>query len=105
MRYEKPVGIQPASRFSENRMKLAIIIAVAEYAKPVESLPACINDATLMKKLLDATQQYADVLYLSGKVLSADAKAQVAQFVHRYANESVDGDFLLLLRSRRPAWR
>lgn len=69
-------------------MKLAIVIGISEYDN-LTTLPACKNDATIMKFLLDKSGKYNEVLYIDSNTYSYAIKNQISEFVQRYKDQEV----------------
>ena len=64
--------------------RIAIVIGVSDY-KCQHPLPACKNDADLVKFVLEKSNAYEDILFLSGSDARSDnAKHQLTQFVDRH---------------------
>jgi hypothetical protein len=71
-------------------MNLAILIGVATYNRPVADLPACAHDADLMSKLLRHTNKFPDMLELRKDTSSAEVKTQLAQFISKFKDQTID---------------
>jgi hypothetical protein len=71
-------------------MNLAILLGVTKYQPPVSDLPACKNDLALMGQLLRHTNKFADILEIGGDTSSANVKTELAQFVTKYAGQTVN---------------
>lgn len=64
--------------------RIAIIIGVSNYTRQ-QPLPACQNDADLVRFVLNSSNEYEDILFLSGKDTSSDeVKYQLTQFVDKH---------------------
>lgn len=64
--------------------RIAIIIGVSNYTRQ-QPLPACQNDADLVRFVLNNSNEYEDILFLSGKDTSSDeVKYQLTQFVDKH---------------------
>ena len=74
--------------------RIAIIIGVSSYARQ-QNLPACSNDAELIRTALNYSKEYEDVLFLAGKETNSDdVKHQLTQFVEKHkARDDLDEVF------------
>lgn len=65
-------------------MNIAILMAQSEY-RGAPKLPACKNDLQLMKRVVESSKKYDDILILDDSVGRAyDANEQIIQFVEKY---------------------
>lgn len=64
-------------------MKIAILIGISNYKK-LQKLPACVKDLHLMSKVINATKKYDDVLSISDKDSSSNAKRKISDFISKY---------------------
>jgi uncharacterized caspase-like protein len=68
--------------------KLAIIIGVSNYTHQ-PTLPACENDAEIVRYALDSTKNYEEILVLQGATTtSSNAKHELTQFISKYKTRS-----------------
>src|SRR2546430_1907603 len=61
---------------------VAIILAVSDYG-PANSLPACRNDGTLIRRILEKSGKYApdNVLHIDADTSSSTVKAALSRFI------------------------
>ena len=71
---------------------IAIIIGISEYSN-VQTLKGCKIDADSIRKLLEATAKYEDILQMDGKVDSSEIEQKLPEFIKKYKTESVDEVF------------
>jgi len=68
--------------------RIAIIIGVSTYVRQ-QHLPACANDAELVRFVLNCSNEYEDILYLAGPDTNSDeVKHQLTQFVEKHKARS-----------------
>jgi hypothetical protein len=74
--------------------RIAIIIGVSAYARQ-QNLPACANDAELVRVVLNSSNEYEDILFLAGNNTNSDeVKHQLTQFVEKHkARDDLDEVF------------
>lgn len=70
-------------------MKAAIILAVSEYEN-TSCLPGCVLDGQLIKKLLDETAKYGEILCIDKKTSSTNVKEQLTNFIANNQDKSFD---------------
>lgn len=70
-------------------MNLAIVIGVSEYITQ-KQLPACKNDALIIKELLNESKKYKDILYITEETHAQNIKTEIIDFINNYKDE---GDF------------
>lgn len=74
-------------------MDLAIVLGQSEYNENLE-LPACKNDLFVIKKVLDATKKYQEILFLDDSCKSRDdIQNSITAFIEKYKNESISECF------------
>jgi len=73
-------------------MKIAILIGVEKYKNGTD-LPACKADVEIIEKIINATENYAEVLVISENKKASNIKAEVSEFVDKYKNQSVEEVF------------
>ena len=71
---------------------IAIIIGISEYSN-VQTLKGCKIDADSIRKLLEATAKYEDILQMDGKVDSSEIEQKLPEFIKKYKTASVDEVF------------
>lgn len=59
----------------------AIILAVSNYKNPDDCLPGCIQDAQIMKTLLDATGKYSELLLIDKDPEGIKVKEKLSEFI------------------------
>ena len=73
-------------------MKIAILIGISNYKK-LQKLPACVKDLHLMSNVINATKKYDDVLSISDKDSSSNAKSKLSDFISKYHTQEIDEAF------------
>lgn len=74
-------------------MNLAILIGVSDYVA-AKLLPGCKNDVNIIHNLVQSTNKYQDILFLSEKTNSQDVKEKVSDFILKHQNtEEIDEIF------------
>jgi Caspase domain len=72
--------------------RIAIIIGVSNYTRQ-QALPACQNDADLIRLVLTSSNEYDDILFLTGKDTNSDeVKYQLTQFVDKHKSREGLGE-------------
>ncbi|WP_459481921.1 caspase family protein [Clostridium saccharoperbutylacetonicum] len=67
-------------------MNLAIVIGVSKYTTQ-KQLPACKNDALIIKELLNESKKYDDMLYIAEETRAQNIKTQIIDFVNNYKDK------------------
>lgn len=74
-------------------MDLAIVLGQSEYNEQLE-LPACKNDLFAIKKVLDATKKYQEILFLDDTYKNRDdIQNSITTFIDKYKNETISECF------------
>ena len=73
-------------------MKIACLLGISKYDN-CSDLPACKNDVELMKTLLEATDEYEQVLKIDGNRSSSKIKQQIVSFMTQYKGQEIDQVF------------
>jgi len=73
-------------------MRLAILVSVSHYLKEPSDLPACQGDVNLIGDLLNATNNYDEILKLEEKT-GAQVKEEIAAFVEKHCENAFDEIF------------
>ncbi len=69
-------------------MNLAIAIAVSDYADPRNNLPACQNDAALVKAVLDHSGRFDVILPIVSDTFGSRVKDVIAAFIKEHQPEN-----------------
>lgn len=72
----------------ETSLKLAIVGGVSDYLFQTK-LPACRNDAAVMRSFLEETKSFADICFLYGATTGIAAKKAISEFVQKHRGSSV----------------
>ncbi|MBU2227237.1 MAG: caspase family protein, partial [Proteobacteria bacterium] len=73
-------------------MKIACLISVADYQNG-NNLPACKNDLSLIRTVLDATGEYEHILAIEVNQESSKVKQQIITFLKQFIDKIVDQVF------------
>lgn len=73
-------------------MKIAILVGVEEYDNLLK-LPACRFDIELMEKIIKATKKYADILCIKKKIVGAEVKQILVDFLMSKKGEDIEEVF------------
>jgi len=70
-------------------MKIACLLGVSKY-KSINELPPCKNDIALMNSVLEATDEYDQILCIDGNQESSKVKQQLVSFFKQYQGQKID---------------
>ncbi len=73
-----------------NCMNIAIIIGVSEYTDPVNNLPGCKSDASVMNSILTKSEKYQEILYINEKISSAKIKEKLTEFIAEHKTKEIN---------------
>lgn len=68
-------------------MNVAIIISVSVYEK-FSNLPGCLHDGNIIKSVLEKSNIFEDILFLSGDIKSSKLKGSLSEFIVKYRDGS-----------------
>jgi hypothetical protein len=75
-------------------MKAALLISVSEYKNPDNNLPGCEQDLAVMQSLLEDTEQYSEILALSGSKINArDLKDRISEWIDKQRGKKLEEIF------------
>ena len=69
-------------------MNIAIIIGISEYNN-LNDLPGCKNDAECIQEIIQKSNKYDQILYISNQLASAQIKDKLTDFVSEHKNKEV----------------
>lgn len=70
-----------------------IILAVSNYQNPDDCLPGCVQDAQIMKTLLNATSKYSEILVVNEDTDSIKVKDKLSEFISSNKSKIFDEIF------------
>ena len=70
-------------------MKIACLLSVSKY-KTINELRSCENDIALMNSVLEATDEYDQILCIDGNQESSKIKQQLVSFFTQYKGQQID---------------
>lgn len=70
-------------------MKIACLLGVSKY-KTINELLSCENDIALMNSVLEATEEYDQILCIDGNQESSKVKQQLVSFFTQYQGQQID---------------
>ncbi|MFZ2473031.1 MAG: caspase family protein [Methanothrix sp.] len=70
-------------------MKIACLLGVSKY-KAINELQSCENDIALMNSVLNATDEYDQILCIDGNQESSKVKQQLVSFFTQYQGQQID---------------
>lgn len=73
-------------------MNLAVVLSVSEYING-DNLPACKNDGSFIKEILESTGKYSEVLFLNESRDASVEKESLISFIEKYKGSSIDEVF------------
>ncbi|MCK5763921.1 MAG: caspase family protein [Clostridiales bacterium] len=71
-------------------MNIAIIIGTSEYENSQNNLPGCKKDAESVKRLVDLTDKYSEILYVNKKISSSALKEKFSDFIESQNGKDID---------------
>lgn len=74
-------------------MKIALLLGISKYNKPLNDLLACEGETKLMGKLLEATKQYNDILVVTTDTTGAKIKSRITAWIESHRNAEIDEVF------------
>ncbi len=74
------------------KTKIAILVGVEEYDN-LPNLPACKFDIELMEKIIKATKKYVDILCIKKKIVGAEVKQILVDFLRSKKGEDIEEVF------------
>jgi len=73
-------------------MKIACILGISQYIQG-NDLPACKDDAQLVRDIINATKEYDELLFLATNQSSSKIKQQIVNFLTQFKGKGVDQVF------------
>ena len=74
-------------------MKIAILIGVDTYSNSLGDLPACRQDVNLIKKVIEASGEFSNILCISDNCTSDYVKSTISDFVTELKGSPIDEIF------------
>jgi len=74
-------------------MKTALLISASKYNRPLCDLNACEADIELVRRLIEATAQYEEILSISTDTTGARVKAKITAWIEKLQSKAVDEIF------------
>jgi hypothetical protein len=71
-------------------MNLAIVVAVSDYGSAKNNLPACKNDASLIKAILRNSGRFENMLVIDENTSSTNVKNAIAVFLNERKGAGAD---------------
>jgi len=72
-------------------MNLAIVIGVENYqSDKYDNLPACKNDASIIKDVIEDVKDIEEVLFFNNNELAVNVKREITNFVEKYQEKDIN---------------